>query len=588
MINKERSLFSKLVGALILLLVPVLIVSVYSNRVNERVITQQIKESSTGRVSTLAAQMDHIIMQMETYSQMLIRDPNVIEFQDLSLLTNSYYEQVKRKKVIQDKLYLQSASTNWVNDITVYSPHTGETLSTVHGIRYETDRLEKLSRENWNFVWNVSGSGDKGRIIHLTYEPHIAGGNGISQANSIIEISFDMSNVIRLLDQFQSQGSGDALFYKNKDDYLAANSIPPTLLKEALSLLNNTGLHGEGDITLYMSGISYLLAYSKVESLDGYVVNIVPLHDILTPLRKSNQFDYLVLGLLLIVGIAVSWILYRNVQMPLRALVKGVQQIKMGQYKSRILFQASNEFRLIISRFNEMADQIQTLIENVLEQKLHAREAELKQLQSQINPHFLYNSISYMISMTKLDKKEAVLQMAYHLSDYYRYSTHVERQLVDLGEELKNAKDYLEIHRLRMKRINYVIRVDPDMMNVKVPRLFLQPIVENALIHGIENLEDIGLITIAGSYSDGKYKITVEDNGGTMTHERLQSLKRLLVGRFGEGADSCGLQNVNRRLQLRYGEDAGLHLSINRESGLRVELRWREEPEKDEAVNRRR
>ncbi|WP_435164959.1 sensor histidine kinase [Paenibacillus glycanilyticus] len=586
MINKERSLFSKLVGALILLLLPVLIVSVYSNQVNERVITQQIKESSTGRISTLADQIDHIIMQMETYSQMLIRDPNVIEFQDLSLLTNSYYEQVKRKKVIQDKLYLQSASTNWINDITVYSPNTGELLSTVHGIRYEVDRLEKLSRENWNFVWNDSGSGDRGRVIHLTYEPH-QGNDGISKANSIIEISFDMNDIVRLLNQFQSQDSGDAFFYRNKNTYLAANSMPPMLLKGALSLLNDSLLNKEGDITLFMGGVSYLVAYSKIDSLNGYVVNIVPLHDILTPLRKTNQLDYLVLGLLLIVGIAVSWMLYRNVQLPLRAMIKGVQQIKLGQYKSRISFQASNEFRLIISRFNEMAEQIQTLIENVLEQKLHAREAELKQLQSQINPHFLYNSLSYVISMTKLDRKDAVLQMAYHLSDYYRYSTRVERQMVELGEELKNAEDYLEIHRLRMKRINYFIHVDPSMLKVKVPRLFLQPIVENALIHGIENLEDIGFIKIVGSCNDGEHKITVEDNGGTLTPEQLNSLRVRLLTRVAEGADSCGLQNVHRRLQLRYGEGAGLHLSINNESGLRVELRWREEQEKLEAVNRR-
>ncbi|OAS13261.1 sensor histidine kinase [Paenibacillus oryzisoli] len=578
MINKERSLFTKLVGALILLLLPVLFVSVYSNRVNERLITQQIKESSTGRVSTLADQINHTIMQMETYSQMLIRDPNVIEFQDLSLLSTSYYEQVKRKKIIQDKLYLQSASTNWINDITVYSPNTGDVLSTVHGIRYEAGRLERLSRDNWNFVWNDSGSGDRGRVIHLTYEPH-QGTDGISKANSIIEISFDMNDIVRLLNQFQSQDSGDAFFYRNKDTYLATNSMPPMLLKGALSLLNDSLLNKEGNIALYMDGVSYLVVYSKIVSFDGYVVNIVPLQDIVMPLRRTNQLGYLVLGLLLIVGVAISWMLYRNVQLPLRALIKGVQQIKLGQYKSRIPFQASNEFRLIISRFNEMAEQIQTLIENVLEQKLFAREAELKQLQSQINPHFLYNSLSYVISMTKLDKKEAVLQMAYHLSGYYRYSTRVEQQLVELGEELKNAEDYLEIHRLRMKRINYAIHVETSMLMVRVPRLFLQPIVENALIHGIENLEAIGLITIKGSRSDGEYKLTVEDNGGTLTPERLQSLRIRLVTKVAEGADSCGLQNVHRRLQLRYGEGSGLHLSINKESGLRVELRWREEPE---------
>jgi two-component system sensor histidine kinase YesM len=350
--------------------------------------------------------------------------------------------------------------------------------------------------------------------------------------------------------------------------------------------LKRAQLADQGDITLKVNGISYLLTYSRVRELDGYVVNIVPLSEILTPLQMTNRFAYLVLGLLLIVGIAVSWVLYRNVQVPLRALVKGVQQIKMGQYRTRVPLQVNNEFRLIISRFNEMADQIQQLIENVLEQQLLAREAELKQLQSQINPHFLYNSLSYIISMTKLNRKDAVLQMAYHLSDYYRYTTRVENQVVKLEDELKNAEDYLSIHRMRMKRIRYGIDVMSDMLDIEVPRLILQPIVENALIHGVEALEGDGVVTITGRCAGNQCSLIVDDNGGFMTLERLQELQKLLESRLGESSDSCGLLNVHRRLQLRYGADSGLTLSMNSASGLRVELHWRGESADGEAVDR--
>ncbi|MEX1028900.1 MAG: histidine kinase [Paenibacillaceae bacterium] len=585
MSNKERSLFSKLVGSLILFLLPVLILSIYSNRVNEDVITGQIKQSSIGRISTLATQMDNILLQLETFSRMLIRDPNVIEFQDLSLLNFSYYEQISRKNIIQEKLYLQSASTDWIHDISVYSPRTGQTISTVHGIGYDPERLQKLSRENWNFILHDGDADEQAKLIHLTVEPYVSGG-GIAKANSIIEISFDMRNVIRMLDQFKSQGSGEVLFYKPNVTSLSSSSCPPDLHREAVFALKQTQLEDQGDITLYANGVSYLLTYSYVWELDGYVVNIVPLSEILTPLRMTNRFSYLVLGLLLLVGIAVSWVLYRNVQVPLRALMKGVQKIKMGQYNSRIPLQVKNEFRVIISRFNEMADQIQQLIENVLEQQLHAREAELKQLQSQINPHFLYNSLSYLISMTKLNRKDAVLQMAYHLSDYYRYTTRVENQLVMLEKELKNAADYLSIHRMRMNRIRYAIDVESDMMEIKVPRLILQPIVENALIHGVETLEGDGVIMITGIRTGTEYSLIVDDNGGFMTLERLHKLQKLLANQLGERSQSCGLLNVHRRLQLRYGADSGLRLSINAASGLRVELQWREEAVDGEAVDR--
>jgi two-component system, sensor histidine kinase YesM len=585
MSKKERSLFNKLVVSLLLLLLPVLLLSVYSARVNEEVITSQLKQSNISRLSTLATQMNHIIMQMETFSHMLLRDPNVVEFQDLSLLYATHYEQINKKKIILDKLDLQAASTNWINDITVYSPQSGQALSTVQGMTFDSKRLRELSRENWNLIWNESDAGERGKVIHLTFEPYEAGG-GIDKSNAIIEIGFDMSNVVRMLDEFKSQGTGEVMFYKSPDAYLTVSSTPQELLTEAVSLLQDTEIAGEGDKLLVHEGVNYLLTYSDVQALGGYVVHIVPLDEILMPLRSTNRINYLVLGLLLIVGIGVAWMLYRNVQVPLRALVKGVQQIKMGQYKSRIPLQVSNEFKLIISRFNDMAEQIQQLIENVLEQKLHARETELKQLQSQINPHFLYNSLSYVVSMTKLGNKDAVLNMAYHLSDYYRYATGVDQQHVKLSEELKNADDYLSIHRMRMKRIRYSIQVMPEMLETIVPRLILQPIIENALIHGIEHLEDDGEIAITGSCSGNAYSLAVNDNGGAMTPVRLEQIQRLLSGRPGDESGSCGLLNVHRRLQLRYGAGSGLRLSSNGDRGLRVELHWREGANEDEAHDR--
>ena len=174
--KKEHSLFSKLVGSFILLLLPVLLLSIYSNKINENVITGQIKQSSIGRLSTLATQMDNIILQLETFSHILIRDPNVIEFQDLNLMSSSYYDQINTKKIIQEKLYLQSASTEWINEITLYAPRTGQTISTVHGSVLDMERLQKLSKENWNLIMHDGKTNEQSKFIHLTVEPYAADG----------------------------------------------------------------------------------------------------------------------------------------------------------------------------------------------------------------------------------------------------------------------------------------------------------------------------------------------------------------------------------------------------------------------------
>lgn len=277
---------------------------------------------------------------------------------------------------------------------------------------------------------------------------------------------------------------------------------------------------------------------------------------------------------MLLSGIAAASALYWNVQRPILRLVHAVQRIKRGDYAYRLPKKSNNEFAFLMQNFNEMATQIQDLIENDLQSRILARDATLKQLQAQIHPHFLYNCLGFIINMTKMGKDQAVMDMAYHLADYYRYTTRMDNQGVSMGEELAFVRIHLEILKLRNETLTYSIELPEELAEIRVPRLLIQPIVENAIVHGLENVDYPGRVKIRVYVKDSQVYLEVEDNGIGLSAEEIDQLQMELRIPAGEYA-GCGLWNVYQRLQGNYGADAKIAFIPSRLCGLTVQLVWR-------------
>ncbi|WMT43023.1 histidine kinase [Paenibacillus sp. D2_2] len=556
----KHTLFKKILLTLSLFLVAVLLLYGYSNAKHETVVKKQLRDMSMNQLSFFADQMDNTVLQLETFSRILLRDSNIIELTGFPLL-NSPYEIMRKKLAILEKLQLQSASASWTNDITVFAPSAGQALSTAtHPVSSNTD-LKRWAMRNWNYL-AANGSQDEGEFVHISVEPY-GMAQRIEQANSVVEIRFSERNIVQMLNKFNDEGKGNPLFYQRGYPAITNSSFDQRLLDDVLEYMDLLSTQVGGNQVVRLQNVNYLIAFKAISSLQGYVVNVIPLDDIMAPIRQNNYYVYGSICLMLLVSVFVAWVVYINLQVPLRALVQGIRQVKMGHYGTPIETPVKNEFLFIVRQFNEMTLQIQELVENVLEEKIRASEAELKQLQSQINPHFLYNSLSYMVNMVKMDRKDAALQMGYHLADFYRYSTRVEEQEVLLRDEIANASDYLSIHYLRLSRMSYEIKVEPSMNEVPMPRLILQPIVENALIHGIELMAGDSNITITGFHEADRFKLVVEDNGGKLTEAKVQEMRQRLANVNDDRQVSCGLANVHRRLQLRFGKDAGIGLYLS-------------------------
>jgi two-component system sensor histidine kinase YesM len=232
----------------------------------------------------------------------------------------------------------------------------------------------------------------------------------------------------------------------------------------------------------------------------------------------------------------------------------------------------SDEFNYLYQRFNAMVQNLNKLIEQVYKQKILAQHAELKQLQAQINPHFLYNTYYVLYSMAKAEDNENVIYFLKLLGNYFQYITRISSDFVPLFDEAEHARTYTEIQMLRFT--NRVLvefgEVPPAWHKVQVPRLIIQPIIENTFKYVLEDKSECSL-RISFTAMENHMSVVIEDNGDGMADEQFAKMNTMLSDQAYDG-EITALLNIHRRLQLRYGDSSGMKIARSELGGLKVEL----------------
>lgn len=212
--------------------------------------------------------------------------------------------------------------------------------------------------------------------------------------------------------------------------------------------------------------------------------------------------------------------------------------------------------------------------EQVKEEQKLLRKAEFDLLQSQINPHFLYNTLDAIVWSAEAGNQKQVVSMVGNLSDFFRLSLNKGKENVLIREELQHVRSYLEIQHIRYQDIlTFEINVPEEFNEYKIPKLTIQPIVENALYHGIKNNRGGGKITIYAEEKRDHFTIVVEDTGKGMDEERLRQVRKAIRNGTPEKNVVYGLYNVNERIRLNFGEGYGIHLESVLDKGTRVRIR---------------
>lgn len=310
--------------------------------------------------------------------------------------------------------------------------------------------------------------------------------------------------------------------------------------------------------------------------------------------RNENFRKFIVFLFLTSTLLAVFFALWfsKELNQPIQALTKMAREVSAGNLEGEALkIRTNDELKILGEAFNQMRGNIRDLIEEIRkksEQEQLLKDLELKHLQNQIQPHFLFNTLNTISRMAFLEEAEQTMKLIESVSSLLRYSLGDLKKSVTLAEEIKVVEDYFHIQRTRFfDRISFSAHIDQNCLDTEIPRLILQPIIENAFIHGVEGKEEGGEIRLSVRQLGDVVIVEVKDNGAGMAEEKIRKYLSMDAGRPSDAhtghTTGLGLENVIRRLQLFYGKKEVINISSKLGEGTTVQLFL---PKKQRTANR--
>lgn len=291
--------------------------------------------------------------------------------------------------------------------------------------------------------------------------------------------------------------------------------------------------------------------------------------------EKTSQlrlFTYVIIGISVLLALGISWVVYSGIASPVHKLSYGMKQLGKGNLNIQLENKWKGEFGYLTGAFNQMALYQKHLIEDHYEQQLRMANTELKFLQSQINPHFLYNTLDSIYWTAKNYEADEISEMVINLSKFFRLSLNKGKETFTVEESVAHLYYYIRVQQLRfLDNFTVEYNIQEESKSIPILKLLLQPLVENAILHGMEGTQQNGKLLISSWIEDEYVKLMVQDNGTGMDEERLRYIQselsnlssrnyRLFSLEEGYIKDLFGLRNVMMRIKLYYGKDANLQI----------------------------
>lgn len=265
--------------------------------------------------------------------------------------------------------------------------------------------------------------------------------------------------------------------------------------------------------------------------------------------------------IILCLTLFLSYQIPYSITSPIRKLNEVTRQVAEGNLEVRSDVQTGDEVGVLSDSLNTMIDKINELLDQVTKEQVRLRKAEFELLQSQINPHFLYNTLDAIIWLAEAGEQKKVVSMVRSLSEFFRTSLNRGKEIILVKEELQHVRSYLEIQQVRYQDIlQYEIDVPEELGKYLIPKITIQPLVENALYHGIKNKRGSGKIYIRGRKEENNLIIEIEDDGIGISKERLWQVREGIQKKILTGKDIYGLYNVHERIRLNFGEEYGIDI----------------------------
>ena len=568
---RDFSIRTKLIiGFLTILLPLVLILSIVFYSYSAEIVLKQSLEQTREIVEQFSISLDNYMGLMRNKMEILADSPTIQEelntHQDKEDIKNdSFYSRNKRIR----RIMLQIYSSVTMNDVEIYGINETNHYLSLWSKKYEIPDKDilfenaNLSKGRSVLVNNINDA-DTIQMIKMvkdlqTYKPI-----------GYIRFGLKRNYIEKMAKNINFGSDGGVVIFDenlNKISGIAHDSVLSKLLKEKPSIGNFSYSEGKNE---------YTAVHIHSDSTGWTTVGVIPLRYINKDLAGIQYLTVIIIVLTIIIGVTVSVIIAQSLILPLENTVNALEKFSRGDFAVRLKENRCDEIGKLNRIFNKAIKEINELMQKVTQSEILNKEMEFKTLQSQMNPHFLYNTLDAINWLAFKEKQTEICNLVAAISSLIRASISNKKSIITIEQELDYVKNYIYIQHIRYKdRFDIIYDIDESLLKQAVPKLIIQPIVENAIIHGIENSKNKNLLYISVKRENECIIIIVKDTGIGMTDEKVSELLKEPLNAEGDeqkAHTNLGLYAVHKRIQLMYGDLYGLTVQSQAGEGTTVTL----------------
>ena len=568
--RRKIHLYAKLILILLTTFGAVFGVSLYGMNSQQQIMLERLTQSQRSKVAFYQTALSTEIARLQNMANSCVNDEDFIELAVFSDVFSNY----KRSETINNlrkKMILLREMSPYISSISVYMPALGREVNTIN-----CD--SELSQADVDSLLRSQQSGQavayhNGRLLVSAAYPAAA-----ADPYLVMAVEISQEEICRMLASVETGASSGALLLRG-DWYLSPAEYSPTLLAQLHSMIDAPANQQTQAQTMTWQGEDYHFVWMRCPELDAYLLSYVPKTQMTSQLQAGRNWISLMVVVASVLIASAAMLEFASVHLPIQRMVQTFHAVEQGRRDIRLKTERNDEFDDLYAGFNHMMATIDDLINQVYKQRMLYQQAQLKQLQTQINPHFFYNSFFTAQGMLDMGEYEAASAMLGALGRYFQFITRSGSEWIPLRRELAHAQTYCEVQQIRFADIDVRIAPLPEAWaEAPVPRLILQPLIENAYTHGLEDRAEGGRLEIYFVQQGETLEIHVCNNGRPMAPEALRALQAQLSLSDESAAEVTGLINIHRRLQLYYGPGYGLTIAPWEAGGAHVTLRIRRKP----------
>lgn len=569
-IYKKITLYFMLALSLLIILL-----AVFTFRISSAIVIDKAIENTVQNLKLVSEKLEIIFVNAENYSKIAITN-NTIQQILSEPGTNNPLENYNKYVATQDTLRNIVDYKTFVDAMIVYDHnhniYDSGSLGTIANI--SEVYFNKFASALYGLVWedtrvgNYSKSNESRNVISL-FQKFNSAKSGIPLG--LIQLSIDERYIADQYANIDMGASGD-IFIVNKKGIVSSDTHKDKLYTSiSKAIYYPWALSHEGGKVFQIEGKDFLVVSRSYPRLDWVIIGIVPIYEI----NKDNRIltgKFLRIGVIFVVlAVILTLLIAKSITKPLDKIKKTVQDVQDGNLDVWLDIKSRDEIGVLAKEFNKMVGNTKMLMENIIEEQKKKKEYELAVMQSQINPHFLYNTLECICGLADLKRNADVVKIVNQLAYFYRGVLSKGNPIISMEDEIIITQTYLEIMKVRYgDQIDYTLDFDPEVYKYKSIKLLLQPIVENAIYHGLKNKRGKGHINIQGSIKDNQLVIVITDDGIGIQQEQLANL-------FNFGDDDYkekgfGLNSTNERIKLYFGIEYGLEIHSEYGKGTVVKI----------------